>query len=152
MEEKSPIQKLDEVLSFIVNDIVDCLLTELRDKFKYSDPKEIDEIAKKLEKDGYIYPVVYEKYPSVGNIPKYVSTFDGRLFSNQGGYSAQQQQEAFNLKTLENNAFQATNLSNRLLLATWSAAIVGILVLGWYMFVWFYPHYSDYPYCWIWEK
>ena len=144
----SPEQKLDVVLQMLVN-----ISEEHTVRYKevvvtvnaQGYDKEIFEILLKLLKDGYITST------SDTGHGQYYSNFDGRLFIDKGGY--QEQQRLDKIIADQNALTLSQSQTNARLVVFWTsvASVVGALLLLWQVFSWYFPHYSDYPYHWIWE-
>lgn len=120
--------------------------------------KEISEILIKLHADGYADTA------SKMATGTFMSTFDGRMFINNGGYTAKalkdandalwKQSEIDRQRTLDTllatNSTRLNGLTNRLVFGTWFAGAAALLLLLWQVWIWFYPIHRDYPY-WFWE-
>ena len=100
-------------------------------------------IVEKLIRDKYIYIVI----PQGVDYEKYAITFEGSIFI---GYEKQQQLEneiiALGLIAKQ----KADEYSNKLIWATWLAGAGAFFLLGWQIWIWFYPVHRDYLY-WFWE-
>jgi hypothetical protein len=138
----TPEQKLDIVLQFVVNLSADQFIGRndiayLLSALAYE--KEIGEILLKLYKDGYV-----ATNNEIGT-GYFFSNFDGRLFIDNGGYTAkalrdsealaQQRLDAARLIDLESQNLTNSNLLNtltgRLVRATWFAFFAAIGLLAW---------------------
>ena len=89
------------------------------------------------------------EHPAHGTpVMRYHISFDGYLFS---GY--ERQKEANDLKEgiISQNQMRITRNEHRLVVGTWLAGIVGVLLLLWQVFLYFYPVHKDYPY-FFWHK
>lgn len=101
------------------------------------DLDECTAIVTKLVKDGYV-----NEFKKDGMIfsNEYVISFEGLVFS---GYKEKQIIDDQNERRINQNELW-------LLRGTWFAGIAAILLLGWQIWIWFYPLHKDFPY-WIWE-
>ncbi|MES2427039.1 MAG: hypothetical protein V4560_08690 [Bacteroidota bacterium] len=143
MENLTPSQKLDKVLFVLAenNSKISSIVTlaSLREYFKASIlPSEIPLILAKLEKDGFIKCDLTAYSEEVYSI-----SFEG-LAMNEVGYHNQSIISSQNETRIVRNERLLVN-------GTWAAAIAALLVLLWQIFLFYFPHYSDYPYHWIWE-
>jgi hypothetical protein len=109
---------------------------------------EIRRIVRKLIDVGYLR--------DFGNAT-YTVTFDGNIFIENGGYTAKalrdaneslsEQRETDRRRTLD--ALLAANsttlnvLTKRLVIATWVAGILGVLILLWQIFQYLFPPHID---------
>ncbi len=155
-ENLTPIEKLDKFLTYFMemgetdDGRTSRLSSEVHKETGSGDKKEMFEILHKLETDGYINGL---RRPFQGqNVTMYYSTFDGRIFYINGGYKKQQENIRINEANSARNERRMVRNEIWLLRGTWAAAMIGFLVLVWYIFLFYFPHYSDYPYHWIWEK
>jgi hypothetical protein len=133
MEKLTPIQKLDKVLFFLKYEY----------KYVYKPPidlfylkcgsncdlKELDLILDKLIHDNFIRVEEEKK-----DYFKYKITFDGWVFI---GYENKIEIDARTDRRL-------IRADNKIFYATLSAAFVGIAVLVWYIFAWYYPNHYYY--------
>jgi len=123
---KQPVE--EEVISNLVSNIMNA--------------GQLHAIIVNLSEDGYIYKTSQIEYSI---------TFKGYLFNEFGGYRGKLSNE-INIKTKAETYLKNDLLyRDRLLLATWTAGIVAFLLLLWQIFLFYFPHYIDYPYHWIWE-
>jgi hypothetical protein len=116
-----PTQELDKVLNFIISDDLAALTADtIQEKANIDNIKTLLEILGKLEKDGHI-----EKNNAINKsisdtfgtyLFYYSSTFNGRLFSESGGYAMQNKKQ----KTLSRNEYIRT------LLLTYGTALAGL--------------------------
>jgi hypothetical protein len=146
----SPEQKLDMVLQYVVNlGYIDFLnrdaIAAAIDGTPYI--KEISEILIKLTDDRYI---TTSSHMGLGT---YISNFDGRMFIDNGGYTAkalrdaevleQKRIDAARLIQLESqnliNSNRLNTLTHRLVVGTIAAAIVGLALLLWQVYVFYHP-------------
>ncbi|SDS84039.1 hypothetical protein SAMN05216490_1920 [Mucilaginibacter mallensis] len=114
MTDFTEINKLDEILKFIVNQPKNITFGEVKIIFNYPNEKEIDEILHKLEKDGFIQRINDYKDPSNQTLPNYLSTFDGRLFVHSGGYKAKALENDNNRKLTDSELARHQMLDNHL--------------------------------------
>ncbi|WPU99002.1 hypothetical protein SNE26_23605 [Mucilaginibacter sp. cycad4] len=128
----NPIQKLDKVLFFIKYENrflerppIDVFYDKCANN---SEKKELPLILEKLEKDGLISKSQIHPQQFMYRI-----TFDGWVYI---GYERKAKLE-------DEMASRILKSDKRLFVATASAAIVGLLVLLWYVFAWRCPHPSD---------
>lgn len=150
----SPEQKLDVVLKTLLS-----LSEEHTVRYKevvvnvnaHGCDKEIFEILLKLLKDGYIATT------STTGHGQYYSNFDGRLFIQNGGYTAKALKDANDALLAQTEIDRRLTLdvllaknSTRLNVLTWWLVIGAFAVVAWQVFLYFYPLHADYPY-WIWE-
>ncbi|SDP94600.1 hypothetical protein SAMN05428975_3957 [Mucilaginibacter sp. OK268] len=142
MLELSPLNKLDIVLAYIINKNDNKIFySDVLSEFKQFPKKELTEVILKLEKDGFV--LVKETTYNTQPVDCVYSTFEGRLFYNNGGYKKQMEIDELNFKTSQTSASQASTYANQILFATRLAAFVGLLILLWYIFVWLCPHPTD---------
>ncbi|WP_184550068.1 hypothetical protein [Mucilaginibacter sp. FT3.2] len=124
----TPIQKIDIVLSILRDNKPyhrNSLTEKLIEKgIEYTDA-ELRIALRQANEDGYIY-----SEPHTGNI---TITLKGYMFV---GYEQQAIDDARNEDRVRKN-------ERWVLRATWAAAIVGFLVLSWYVLIWFCPHPHD---------
>jgi hypothetical protein len=141
MKKNDPIKKIDIVLDiFRRYEIIRRITLEQYLKSRSVDfgERELDRILKKLLDDRYVYQ----------EEDAFSISIEGDIFI---GYEKQRFLDDERVKDVSRILIQEEIYRKRLLLATWSAGIVAFLLLLYYILIWFYPHYSDYPYVWIWE-
>jgi hypothetical protein len=116
-----PTQELDIVLNFIVSDELAAFIADtIMEKTKIDNIKTMLEILGKLEEDRYIKKenlvdkMVADTFGTT--VWYYSSTFNGRLFSENGGYIAQNKKQ----KILARNEYIRT------LLLTYGTALAGL--------------------------
>jgi hypothetical protein len=147
MTEGEAIAKLDDLLKLLqsekeaiqFNDI----LTKVKDKG--FDGKLLKIALYRLEEDKYAYELVNEddKKEKMWSI-----TIQGAIFH---GYVEQKRIDGINQFNAENAERVAIRNDRWLVRGTWFAGIAAVLLLLWQIFLWYYPQYKDYPYCWIWQ-
>ncbi len=112
MSTLTPIQQLDEVLNTLVSDISHISLNDYEEIYKRLELKEIFIqkndlllILNKLEDEKYISSeerlIVTPGFVRTITVKYYKSTFDGNLFSQQGGYSKLEELKELNISTLQ---------------------------------------------------
>ena|ERR1700712_15738 len=140
MKHYTPIEKLDYILNYLSKEEKSVTINEFHIKVSLS-YQETNEIFHKLKLDGNA------RESKEGISPHFFSvfyiTFDGRYFLQKGGYKQKEKIDKLNFNASQSNVFQAKKYADRLLFATWCAAIAGMLVFAWYIFSWFCPHPSD---------
>ena len=140
-EALTPIQKIDSVLNFMLNDANDPafvtfseILDSIQLKFKCNQ-KELTEILHTLEIDGRIFT------EESNGVKLYKSTFDGRLFAADGGY-----QGKINRQNAENTRLAKLEQSQKdyQIWMTWLTAIlaVGTTIAALYYCVDLYWHHG----------
>lgn len=154
-ENLNPIERLDLVLRHFIeiNELPPYKPpSEILDSLNYDNIKEFYEILHKLEVDGYISSVEEFEFDDT-KIRYYGSTFDGRLFYLSGGYKAkaladaaaaeQQRLEIERLKSFDvssdQNQKRLNKLTSRLVWGTVAAAVVGLALLIWQIYVFYHP-------------
>ena len=143
-------EKLDMVLQYVVNIPSRELLTRDQiasnmDAVPYE--KEITEILLKLYKDGYVHT------QNEMGIGYFYSNFDGRIFIDNGGYKSKalrdaaaaefQQRELDRLRNVDDlsgrNQTRLNRLTGWLVFGTIAAAVVGLALLTWQIYVFYHP-------------
>ena len=139
MEEKNPIQKLDEVLNFLnKNHEHQHAVISVKEGLSIKlDESIIGMILDKIVRDGYaeMRNVPYEKPIIKGDTIKiseytYSITFEGQLFLQKGGYGQQESDNILhraNLETLESIRRRNEKLLSRGTI--WLAVLTGALVV-----------------------
>jgi hypothetical protein len=137
MKNLSLLEKLDATLKY-------CIDNENKDLIQYfkSNHNEMDELLDKLERDGFI--------KRDKNLAKEINdihgkpTIEGRMFYDKGGYERQAQMDKLHETVSFLNNKRIIRNEEMLVHATAVAIIVGLAILGWQIFVWFFPHYNDF--------
>ena len=138
MKEFTPPQKLDLILHIFSSKkeaITFKQLDELLNTPQYGtyiDRIEMLRIIKKLLDDKY---VVEEPISGLDQMGYHIS-FDGYLFK---GYEVQKKIDDQNAINYVQNEKRIIRNERLLIVGTWAAAIVGLLVLCWYIYTYFHP-------------
>lgn len=161
----TPIEKLDFILKYFVEmdggPYKQIIL--ILDELELDNAKELFEIIHRLIKDGYLtfeITSIKDKDTKV-----YGSTFDGRLFYNNGGYKAKslidaeiallKGLEADRLRRLDEdsraNQIRLNMLTHWLVWGTIGASIIALLLFLWQIFIYFYPVHKDFS-LFFWQK
>lgn len=163
-EEISPLFKLDVVLMFLyINSAymqsLDGIVKGIFDKIA-SDDNEIAIILRKLEKDGFVIkhplktPYTESGTPRVRIEYQFTITFDGKIFSKQGGYTLEDIHSREQNTRLEK--LELATMANRKLTTGLTVLIaVGTLVAAIYYMIEILDKFShvlhSHDYFWIWE-
>jgi len=141
---------LDSVLTFLaqlpdedgklVDEISAALTIPLKDTF---------EIVRKLEKDGF---AIRDYITDPVDASPYWSTFDGRIFIENGGYIRRKQVDDEKTEIIVRNESQRLRNDHLLIVGTWFAGIAALLLLLWQVFLYLYPVHKDYPLFFFWQK
>lgn len=133
MKHYTPIEKLDHILNYLKkhknsgpSENLDKEVFQVLDIHKY----DYQRILRKLHKDGYA--------DNIGDLT-YVISFDGELFH---GYKKEEELKIFVTAYLEADEILRSRNERLIVRGTWTASIVGALILLWYIFSWFCPHPS----------
>lgn len=84
---------------------------------------ELLRLLRKLEKDGYVYTIQSEGFPSRKIVTKYCITFDGELFNELGGYRQQIINDGTENARLERIEHEASVNRKTVTALTWIIAI-----------------------------
>lgn len=131
--------ELPDATGKLVNEIATELTISLKDTF---------EIIRKLEKDGF---AVRDYINDPVDKSPYWSTFDGRIFFNNGGYTRQKEIDNLTLSLIAKNESRRLRNDHRLIYGTWFAGIAAVLLFLWQIFLYLYPVHRDYP-LFFWQK
>lgn len=148
MNEFTPIEKLDFVLEYLKRHAKTYPTENIQEEiFNISniDKYEYQRILRHLAKDGYADILISQNEKITAT--QYIISFKGVVFH---GY---QKDRILDNETLANALVSENRIKSyedRLLWATWTAGIVGALLLLWQIFLYFYPIHANYPY-WIWQ-
>jgi len=137
MNTKPVTQQLDDVLAYIATDDDSVINADYFDKKSQKYRTYYLSLRNKLEKDGYIFVEKINEY----NITAY-QTIEGKLFYEAGGYTSQKVRDDL-LITQNAQALKKTQTNElRVVWGTWFAGLIGLLVLAWSVWLWFYPTLS----------
>jgi hypothetical protein len=149
MADSNPDAILNTVLSFLtdlpnadgklVSEISAVLTIPLKDSF---------EIIRKLERDGF---AIRDYITDPVNASPYWSTFEGRMFIENGGYVRQKQIDNEKMGISVRNENRRLRNDHLLIAGTWFAGIAALLLLLWQVFLYLYPVHRDYP-LFFWQK
>ncbi|MDB4922257.1 hypothetical protein [Mucilaginibacter sp.] len=135
-------QQIDHILGiFRKNQSVlspDDLLKLVNESEIVVEPSVLNGIIEKLQRDIHIFKVGYAYAFQI--------TFEGNLFI---GYDKQRILEDDRIIKISQTETHLKSYKTRLLWATWSAGIFAGLLLLWQIFVYLYPHQSDWWYFWF---
>lgn len=135
--------KIDLIINKIYSDKAASFET-LYHKYVYPSmilPQEdLQAILDKLVRDGYsvLKPNNY-----------YYLTFEGILFKESGGYQERQRLDKIIADQTELTLSQSQKNADLIVFWTSVASVVGALLLLWQIFVYMYPHQSDWFYFWF---
>jgi predicted transcriptional regulator len=142
METLTSTQKLDAVLDyFATTEIKNILLFRIARDLAYNEEM-IGEIVDRLMQDGLV-KAQYNPDPT-GAYNTYKITFDGRDFYDQGGYIERERTNDLKDEYLETAERLRKRNENWVAKGTWAAAVVGVALLAWQFWLWFYPTHADY--------
>ena len=137
MENLTAIEKLDAMLGFFNQQSQAISKDTLTGHFK-AEFELIVEVLDRLIADGFVKESITTLAMGV-NYYFYLITFDGRFFYDNGGYKGQKEKEEAAVFYSQLKEKTAQRNERLLVRGTWAAAVVGLLVLAWQVFTYFYP-------------
>ena len=154
-EEITPEKTLDNFIEYLSSlpTLVGKTIGEIKEQNTTYSLRDIQEIIGKLKKDGYAWLDYESEMPKYGGEPRYISTFEGRLFIKNGGYTAKSLADFDDAEQMRNEANRVirvdelngqnqtmlNTLTNRLAWATWFAFGSAILLLLWQIYSYYHP-------------
>jgi len=151
MDDLKPIDELDYYLELLRkrNDIatITMIIAFSGKEYSVDEYFRVRRIIDKFLRDKMVFEI-----PDIpGRLqpdPSYQMTYEGLLFH---GYRKQSEIDEMNHVIFVHNEKRIVRNEKWLNRGTWTASIVGVMLLLWQIFLYFYPVHADYPY-FFWQK
>jgi hypothetical protein len=141
MENLTAIEKLDALLEYLTTQPKAVVKSQITEHFS-AEFELIEQVLDRLIDDGFVKEKTNISDMGFGKpwtTFTYILTFDGRFFYENGGYKEQRHKEQLaELSDAQKERIALRN-ENLVMRGTWAAAVVGLLVLAWQVYSYFYP-------------